>query len=233
MSLHYFDQLQYGVFKDIEAIVDPKTRDLWIVQASVGRMLDLGLANRVSEKLASKSFKAFADYLGISVEIKTIEFKDSKGRPNIAKGISLETFEVFAAWIYRNFNNSNLFESLSDKSKLYASSYDHFINIDKIASKLSKHGTEKIVQKRLSRNLDGQMEVLTPVGRIDILTSTEIIEVKEAKSWKAAMGQVIAYGYFYPSHQKRIHLYGAIHSASKDYIEKVCRTSSVIVTWEK
>jgi hypothetical protein len=93
-------------------------------------------------------------------------------------------------------------------------------------------GAEKVVQKRLSRSLGGQMEVLTPVGKIDILTSTEIIEVKVAASWKGALGQIIAYGYFYPSHQKRIHLYGAVHSDSKEYIEKICKASGVIVTWE-
>jgi hypothetical protein len=93
-------------------------------------------------------------------------------------------------------------------------------------------GVEKVVQERLSRNLDGKMEVLTPVGKIDILTSTEIIEVKVAASWKGALGQVIAYAYFYPSHQKLIHLYGAAHSDSKGYIEKICKASGVIVTWE-
>ncbi len=101
-----------------------------------------------------------------------------------------------------------------------------------VTPKLSGQGAEKVVQKRLSRSLGGKMEVLTPVGKIDILTSTEIIEVKVAKSWKGAMGQIIAYGYFYPSHQKRIHLYGSAHSDSKEYIEKICKVSGVIVTWE-
>ena len=99
-------------------------------------------------------------------------------------------------------------------------------------SKPSGEGVEKLAQKRLSRSLGGKMEVITPVGRIDILTSTEIIEVKVAQSWKSAMGQIIAYSYFYPSHQKRIHLYGSAHSDSKEYIEKICNAYGVIVTWE-
>jgi hypothetical protein len=96
MSLHYFDQLQYGVFKDIEAIVDPKTRDLWIAQASVGRMLDLGLANRVSEKLASKSFKAFAGN-GLACP-KSVKAKDITGRANTVKAIPYDTFLKLVFW---------------------------------------------------------------------------------------------------------------------------------------
>lgn len=96
MSLHYFDLLQYGAFKDIEAIVDPETREIWISQASVGRMLDLGLANRVSEKLASKSFKAFAGE-GLTCP-KSVKAKDIKGRSNTVKAIPYDTFLKLVFW---------------------------------------------------------------------------------------------------------------------------------------
>ena len=67
----------------------------------------------------------------------------------------------------------------------------------------------------------GKTEVTTPNGRIDILTATEIIEVKRIKKWKDAMGQVMAYGIHYPDHRKRVHLYG---SGSIMYDMKAFRT---------
>ena len=53
-------------------------------------------------------------------------------------------------------------------------------------------------------DLNGQREVNTPCGRIDILTKEQIIEVKEYKGWKAALGQILVYSNFYPEHQRRI-----------------------------
>lgn len=92
--------------------------------------------------------------------------------------------------------------------------------------------TEKKIKNRLSEKLNGETEVLTPIGAIDVLTSKEIIEVKRVKNWKAALGQVLAYGYFYPSHQKRIHLFGKAHSVSVKHISSICQQYRVRVTWD-
>lgn len=92
---------------------------------------------------------------------------------------------------------------------------------------------ERECQYSLLASLGGQVEVLTPAGKIDLLTSTHLIEVKRAVSWKAALGQVLSYGYFYPSHILRVHLIGSVHSKSKEEIENVCRKFNVEVTWEE
>ncbi len=91
---------------------------------------------------------------------------------------------------------------------------------------------EATIQLRLGLSLKGDMEVKTPVGNIDVLTSTQIIEIKDAKSWKCALGQVIAYGHYYPSHKKRIHFFNKEYSQSKSIIEDICKKQDVIVTWE-
>ena len=96
MTLHFFDNLSYGAFSNLEALVDPATRELWVAQATIGRMLDIGEANRVSEKIASKSFKAFAGK-GLTCP-KTITAKDVKGRPNKVKAIPFDTFLKFVHW---------------------------------------------------------------------------------------------------------------------------------------
>ncbi len=67
---------------------------------------------------------------------------------------------------------------------------------------------EKAVRDRLHAQLGGLVEVATPAGRIDLLTNSEITEVKAIKDWKAALGQILVYSGFYPKHQKRLHLFG-------------------------
>ena len=95
-----------------------------------------------------------------------------------------------------------------------------------------KRYTEKIIRDRLKQALGGETEVCTPVGKIDLLTSCQIIEVKPIKSWKSALGQLIAYAYFYPKHEKRLHLFGK-QPKTLDLIKHVCKQYSVIVTFQE
>ena len=92
---------------------------------------------------------------------------------------------------------------------------------------------EKQVEIRIAKQIPNcQTQVLTKVGQIDILTPNEIIEVKNVRAWKAALGQVLIYGRQYPSHSLRIHLFGAARSDMKTLIESECSAFGVKVTWE-
>lgn len=91
---------------------------------------------------------------------------------------------------------------------------------------------EKQVQNKLAKHLKGATEVPTVAGRIDILTSSEIIEVKEVRQWKSALGQVLVYGEYYPCHKKRIHLFGKCHDSFVSIVKKHCEKFDVIVTLE-
>lgn len=84
----------------------------------------------------------------------------------------------------------------------------------------------------LCKDLNGKREVVTLAGNIDVLTQTEIIEVKTVSLWKAALGQVLVYGHYYPSHQKRIHLYGETQESFLKMVQSHCKKFNVIVTWE-
>ena len=64
------------------------------------------------------------------------------------------------------------------------------------------------------------------------MTQSAIVEVKYVKKWKSALGQIMAYGHYYPRHQKQIHLFGEKVSVNSDHIERICRANGVIVTWE-
>ena len=91
---------------------------------------------------------------------------------------------------------------------------------------------EITVRDCLASKLNGQVEVSTPVGSIDILTSSEVIEVKKVNLWKTALGQVLAYSNYYPEHNKRIHLFG---KARPEYIELAkqhCYVYGVEVSYE-
>ncbi len=94
--------------------------------------------------------------------------------------------------------------------------------------------TESYYRDKLARQLNGQTEVTTLAGRIDILTSTEIIEVKYINKWKAAIGQIITYAKYYPNHQKRIHLFGIDNNnqSKLTIIKQHCLEHNINLTWE-
>ncbi|HEY9610549.1 hypothetical protein [Allocoleopsis sp.] len=93
---------------------------------------------------------------------------------------------------------------------------------------------EKKVQKRLAIQLAGRTEVSTPSGSIDILTATDVIEIKHFSQWKSAVGQVLAYQLHFPDRGRRIHLFGAkeINTNTKNTIALVCDNLDIVVTYE-
>jgi DNA-binding transcriptional ArsR family regulator len=97
----------------------------------------------------------------------------------------------------------------------------------------NKDNIEQQVRDRLQFQLGGLIEVATPAGRIDLLTDTEIIEVKHVSEWKSAMGQVLAYSGFYPEHGKRIHLWGRKGEMASATALVICLELNIAVTFEE
>jgi hypothetical protein len=92
---------------------------------------------------------------------------------------------------------------------------------------------EKIVRDRLQSQIGGQAEAPTPWGPIDLLTDTEIIEVKIVNRWKEALGHLLVKSESYPDRQRRLHLYGSREVyEGLDRIQSSCRNMSTIVTYE-
>jgi hypothetical protein len=94
-----------------------------------------------------------------------------------------------------------------------------------------RKGPEYPIQKRMSDELGGKMEAFTPAGRIDIVTDTEVIEIKRINHWKDAFGEVVVKGRYFPNHQKRIHLFGEAEKL-KPTIVTTCEGMDIIVTFE-
>lgn len=95
-----------------------------------------------------------------------------------------------------------------------------------------KNQPEKVVRDRLQAQLGGKAEAYTRWGLIDLLTETELIEVKIVSHWKDAIGHLIAKSRKYPNHQKRLHLFG-YEEPCLEHIEDVCRDCSIRVTFER
>ena len=110
------------------------------------------------------------------------------------------------------------------------------INLDDNSQvrKPNKKRNESYYRDKLAKSLNGRTEVKVPSGRIDILTSNQIIEVKHIKRWKDAVGQITIYGDSYPNHQKRIHLFGVENNSSKILlIKEQCQKRNIIATFEE
>jgi hypothetical protein len=94
-----------------------------------------------------------------------------------------------------------------------------------------RKGKEFEIQTRMHEELGGKTEVYTPAGRIDLVTDTEVIEIKKVEKWKDAFGEVIIKGQTFPTHQKRIHLFGSTDKQLTT-IQEYCEVLNVNVTFE-
>jgi hypothetical protein len=76
--------------------------------------------------------------------------------------------------------------------------------------------------------------IISPkIGIPDVLTESEVIEVKQGKNWKHAIGQVLVYKLYYPEHTARIHLFGgSIVTINRKTIEEHCEKLDVKVSWD-
>jgi hypothetical protein len=92
-------------------------------------------------------------------------------------------------------------------------------------------GLEKSIRDRLHQELGGRVEAPTRFGPVDLLTATELIEVKELQDWKTGLGQILAKSSCYSDRAKRLHLYGRSGS-NLDNIKACCAEFDIAVTFE-
>jgi hypothetical protein len=157
--------------------------------------------------------------MGFSEEFKLVSIDKTR-----VKAISLDDAKII--WAY--FASQGNMKALALASGTSA----NMLIYHKKKRKVSIRGQEKIIQKQMWQKLGGKIEVPTLAGKIDLLTPLELIEIKEVNGWKCAIGQVLSYGYYYPSHQKRIHLFGSCQESYIDLVESHCNPLNIIVTLE-
>ena len=93
------------------------------------------------------------------------------------------------------------------------------------------------VRDALASLVGGESEVETPAGFIDVLSETEVIEVKYYRQWKHGLGQVLAYQSYYPCLARRLHLFAHVGDVdTRNYFalaKNVCDGHEVKVTSEE
>jgi predicted DNA-binding protein YlxM (UPF0122 family) len=90
---------------------------------------------------------------------------------------------------------------------------------------------EAQIRDRLHQEYGGKIEVQTNHGPIDLLTATELIEIKRIEDWKTGFGQVLAKSPAYPQHGKRLHLFGNSDRTLRN-IKACCKEFEINVSFE-
>ena len=93
-------------------------------------------------------------------------------------------------------------------------------------------GVESVYSDALAKALGGQREYQVPTGFIDVLTDSQVIEVKHFACWKHAVGQVCMYGLYFPLKQKRVHLFGRCKAEQLKAVTAWAGQVGVVVTHE-
>lgn len=133
---------------------------------------------------------------------------------NLAQWISVEFSIKVSIWIEEWKKNNN-------NKDIYYNEINNIVpdyNLQK----------EKEIQLVLLKELGGEIEVKTDSGYIDLITKNEIIEIKNGKNWKQAVGQLLIYSLDYPLHNKRIHLFDI---KNDDNINEKCKMYNITVTY--
>jgi hypothetical protein len=114
---------------------------------------------------------------------------------------------------------------LIQKMRPYGLVPDYFVIDD------STRSTEAQILSKLHKKLGGEVEVQTIHGPIDLLTSTELIEVKRIEDWKEGFGQVVVKSETFPHHAKRLHLFGQSDRTLRN-IKATCKQFDITVSFE-
>ena len=185
--------------------------------------------------------KLFADWKRMDSTKELIKFLSLKLNIPIEKIIDTTPGRYGGSWIHPRLGLC-LAQWLSVKFMLEVSEWiDEWKNISEINSKKyifsleniepdnDKSCVEKDIQIRLHKELGGDMEVHTNFGYIDLLTETELIEIKVGNNWKHGLGQLLAYRKFYLNHKLRLHLFGI---EEQNDISDWCKEYNVSVTYD-
>lgn len=124
------------------------------------------------------------------------------------------------------------FAAVPSKAKTISSFFRKAKNRLKKIEEQTDSRKEAFWQARLARKLNGKMEVDTPSGRADIVTTKEVIEVKFMRHWKSAIGQALVYCSHFPGKTPRVHLIGNVTEKTKAKIKAAAAKQRVIVTFQ-
>jgi hypothetical protein len=94
---------------------------------------------------------------------------------------------------------------------------------------------EADVRRRLAIELSGEECIIGMFGEVDLVTASEVIEIKNVKRWTHALGQALAHSKSFPDKSPRVHLFGEENQFQDGVLERavsLCDDHSVRVTHE-
>jgi hypothetical protein len=155
-----------------------------------------------------RHLKTLSEELNIHID-KLVEIKKGGHVTKVKQGtwIHPRLGTVLAQWISPTFGLkvSKWVEQWRQTNAENEGEYKE--SISTITPEDDKVYRERVIRDKLALEYSGEVEVETKFGKIDVLTPTMIIEVKTARSWKHALGQILAYSEEYKSHKKVICLF--------------------------
>jgi len=189
-------------------------------------------AARLFSTPAGDTISDFKELLGKRFQLLEVQLEPNSPPINV---LTLAEFDQLVKVLATNGDeHARLFLGYPPKTKIHLLEPPQEVTIPSLRNypktKIPPIIWEKDVQLRLQSSIGGIAEVKTRGGTIDLLTDDQIIEVKRVKEWKSALGQILIYGKYYPSHQKRIHLFGESKRSHLLTIRKHCADFNVIVT---
>jgi hypothetical protein len=194
--------------------------------------------SKLFQKLEKKGFspkefnKCGVPFCAIPVILNWYVEKGKSPVAKIIQGVFAELgFIIYCDYLFRDDNENK--DKLLNTKKLVGG-LSKIISEVEIKQKSKDCGAELLIELEFVKLYPESLrQVETPVGTIDVLTNDEVIEIKSAKQWKAALGQVLTYGGQYPNHKKRLHLFGTIENDKRTMVETECLKFNVCVTWHE
>ena len=91
---------------------------------------------------------------------------------------------------------------------------------------------ERFYQIKLEKETGGK-SLACKAGIADIVSDDLLIEIKNWKYWKQAIGQIMVYSVYFPGRVKRLHLFGVKPDQKTiDTITEVCNSLNILMTYE-
>jgi hypothetical protein len=90
---------------------------------------------------------------------------------------------------------------------------------------------EEYVAKDVQELLQGDLEIDCLYGCIDLLTKTQVVEIKNSINWKQGLGQVLIYSLSYPEKEKILVLFNHNRKTKKEVIQAACAFYEVKIIW--
>ena len=177
-----------------------------------------------------ESTKELIQCLSLKLNIPIEQLKDVKrGGNHSGSWIHPRLGLCLAQWLSVKFmlEVSEWIDEWKNISEINSKKY--IFSLENIEPDNDKSCVEKDIQIRLHKELGGEMEVHTNFGYIDLLTETELIEIKVGNNWKHGLGQLLAYRKFYLNHKLRLHLFGI---EEQNDISDWCKEYNVSVTYD-